>query len=154
MHSWSMNQLYYNIATRNRKKYWLIAWLNGKNASRRKMLPRVAVHLGEAERKLTFAKLFKPLDLEKTTKQIFWKCLLIIAFEIRCILYASLKMFLNIVWSGLEPKDLTITAVGTKMSKFVSFRTPCCYVQVLSNSMAKWLLQLKQRIAVQPKRRC
>lgn len=29
------------------------------------MLPRVAVHLGEAEQKFTLAKLFKPLDLEK-----------------------------------------------------------------------------------------
>ena len=32
------------------------------------------------------------------------------------MLYASLKMFLNIVRSGLEPKDLIITAVGTKAS--------------------------------------
>ena len=33
------------------------------------------------------------------------------------MLYASLKMFLNIVWSKLEPKDLIITAVGTKASQ-------------------------------------
>ena len=47
------------------------------------------------------------------------------------------KKFLNIVWSGLEPKDLTSTAVGTKTSNFISFRTTGCYVQVLSNAVEK-----------------
>ena len=32
------------------------------------MLPCVAVHLCEAESKFTLAKLFKPLDLEKTNE--------------------------------------------------------------------------------------
>ena len=36
-----------------------------------------------------------------------------------------------------EPKHLTITAVGTKTSKFISFRTTCCYVQVLSKTVKK-----------------
>ena len=53
----------------------------------RKMLPRLAVHLG-----------------------------------------LSLKVFLNIVWSGLKPKDLTIMAVETKTSKFISFRTTGCLI--------------------------
>ena len=46
-------------------------------------------------------------------------------------------MFLNIVWSGLEPKDLTITAEGAKKNKFISFRTTGCCVQVLSNIVEK-----------------
>ena len=44
-------------------------------------------------------------------------------------------MFLNNGLSGLKPKDLTITAVGTKTRKFISFRTTSCYVQVLSNTV-------------------
>ena len=47
------------------------------------------------------------------------------------------KRFLNIVRSGLKPKHHTITAVGTKTSKFISFRTTGCYVQVLSNAVEK-----------------
>ena len=56
-------------------------------------------------------------------------------------------------WSGLKPKELTITAVGTKTSKFISFRTTGCYVQVLSNR-GEIILELKQRLVVQLKSRC
>ena len=64
-------------------------------------------------------------------------------------------MFLNIVWSGLKPKDLTITAVATKTSKFISFRTTGCYVQVfMVEHSGEIILELKQRLAVQLKSRC
>ena len=63
-------------------------------------------------------------------------------------------MFLNIVWSGLKPKDLTITAVVTKTSKFISFRTTGCYVQVfMVEHSGEIILELKQRLAVQLKSR-
>ena len=62
-----MNQFFYNIATRK-----------GKNIDRmteqkkaRKMLPRVAVHLGKAEWKFTLAKLFKLLALRKNEQAQF-----------------------------------------------------------------------------------
>ena len=53
------------------------------------------------------------------------------------MVYASLKIFLNVVWSWLQLEDLTIAAVGTETSKFVFFRTMGCYVQVLSNTVEK-----------------
>ena len=105
------------------------------------LLPRVAVYLGEAEWKFTLAKLFKPLNLKKTNKHIFsWKYLYIIGFEIWYMLYASLKMFLKRIvlkmfWSGLEPKGLIITAVGTKASClyiFASLAVMCKF------SRTKW----------------
>ena len=43
----------------------------------------------------------------------------------------------NVFWSGLKRKDLTITAVRTKTSKFISFRTKGCYVQVSLNTVEK-----------------
>ena len=46
-------------------------------------------------------------------------------------------MFLNVAWSGLKPKDVTIMAVGTKTSKFISFRTTGFYVQILSKTVEK-----------------
>ena len=99
---------------------------------------------GEAEWKFTLAKLFKPLNLKKKKKkkkngqaQFPWKNLSIIGFEIRYMLCASLKMFLNIVWSELQPKNLIIMAVGTKTNKFVSFRITGRYVQVFSNLVEK-----------------
>ena len=64
-------------------------------------------------------------------------------------------MFLNIVWSGLKPKDLAITAVGTKTSKFISFRTTGYYVQVfMVEHSGEIVLELKQRLAVQLKSHC
>ena len=60
------------------------------------------------------------------------------------MVYASLKIFLNIVWGRLEPKDLTITAVGTKTNKFVPLCTPGCYVQVMSNSVKKQFMNWKR----------
>ena len=63
-------------------------------------------------------------------------------------------MFLNIVWSGLKPKDVTITAVGTKTSKFISFRTTGCYVRVfMVEHSREIILELKQRVA-ELKSRC
>ena len=106
------------------------------------MLPCVAVHLGEAEWKFTFAKLSRLLNLEKETSTVFLKYmyLLIIGFEIWFMVYASLKIFRNIIWSWLQPEDLTITAVRTETSKFVFFCTTGCYVEVLSNSVEKLFL--------------
>ena len=45
---------------------YLITRVDEKKA--RNVLPCVAVHLGEGEWKFTLAKLFKPLDLEKTNE--------------------------------------------------------------------------------------
>ena len=63
-------------------------------------------------------------------------------------------MFLNIVWSGLKLKDLTITAVGTKASKFISFCTMGCYARVfMVEHSGVIILKLKKRFAVQLKSR-
>ena len=59
----------------------------------RNILPCVAVHLGEAEGKSTLAKLFTPLDLEKTNELKISSHNL----EIWWVPYATLKIFLNIV---------------------------------------------------------
>ena len=56
----------------------------------------------------------------------------------------------------LKPKDLTITAVGTKTSKFITvpFRTTGCYVQVfMVEHSEEIILELKQRLAVHLKSR-
>ena len=86
------------------------------------LLPSVAAHLGEAEWKFTLAKLFNRLNKQA---QFSLKYLCIIGFEIWYMLYAFLKTLLNIVWSGLEQKDLTITAVGTVLHLFVSLAVMC-----------------------------
>ena len=64
-------------------------------------------------------------------------------------------MFLNIVWSGLKPKDLTITAVGTKTSKFFFFflHHGLLYASFVEHS-GEIILTLKQRLAVQLQSPC
>ena len=51
------------------------------------------------------------------------------------MLYAPLEMFLNIVSSGLEPKNLIITAVVIKTSKFVSLAVMCKFSQTYSGEV-------------------
>ena len=58
-------------------------------------------------------------------------------------------MFLNIVWSGLKPKDLTITAVGTKTSKFIFFSHHGLLCASFVEHSGEIILELKQRLAVQ-----
>ena len=44
----------------------------------------------------------------------------------------------GVLFKRVETKDLTITAVGTKKNKFISFRTMGCYVQVLLSTNNSW----------------
>ena len=148
-----MNQFFYNIAKRKRKN--IDRMTERKRAQ--KLLPRVAVHLGKAEWKFTLARLFKPLAPGKTNKHNFPKmssnnCLWNMVYTL-CFLENVPKLFLNIVWSGLKPKDLTITAVGTKTSKFISFCTTAVLERFDEHS-GEIILELKQRLAVQLKSRC
>ena len=71
--------------------------------------------------------------------------------------YATLKIFLNIVWSRLEPKDPTITAAGAYTSKFVrltfSHRRLSVYPSFVELS-GEISYELEQKLSVLPKSRC
>ena len=89
---------------RRKERIYLITRVNQKKAQN--MLPCVAVQLGEAEWNRSIWR-----------KRTSWKFLLIIGLEIWQVPYATVKIFLNIVWSRLEPKDPTITDAGRSSVK-------------------------------------
>ena len=67
------SSIFFTLEIAEELKSVLFTWsrTNLSESDEKTLLPRVAVHLGEAEWKFTLAKLFKPLYLKKTNKHNF-----------------------------------------------------------------------------------
>ena len=121
----------------------------------RNILPCVAVHLGEAEGKSTLAKLFTPLDLEKTNELKIsshnWPWNMVGAL---CNLENIPKHCLKQIGTERTPQ-LRMQELKRASLLDLLFRTSGCFIRPSFVELSGEIIyELEQRLSVQLKSRC